>query len=152
MDDIVEVQYLHNHHGLAGKVSNHSKSDVMSECFDFVDANSQPNGRRAGSYSAQFFLPKFTLVATPRVGEKNFDKKSKSSVVAEFNTECRERRVDKPVAPLLRFEWLKKHRPNVALHPSMTDYCDTCKYLKEQLSRNQAILNRYQRSESTPGA
>ena len=76
MDDIIEVQYLHDRHGLAGKVSNHTKSDVMSEFLDFVDANSQPNGRQAGSYSAQFFfLPKFTRVATPRVGEKNFDKK-----------------------------------------------------------------------------
>ena len=30
----------------------------------------------------------------------------------------------------------------------MTDYCDTCKYLKEQLSRQQAILNRLQQSGS----
>ena len=48
MDDIVEVQYPHDRNGLAGKVSNHSKSDVMSEFLDFVDANSQPNGRQAG--------------------------------------------------------------------------------------------------------
>ena len=45
-------------------------------------------------------------------------------------------------------EWLHKHRPKVAIHPSMTDYCDTCKYLKEQLSRNQAIFNRMQQSGS----
>ena len=30
----------------------------------------------------------------------------------------------------------------------MTDYCDTCKYLREQLSRQQAILNRLQQSGS----
>ena len=45
-------------------------------------------------------------------------------------------------------EWLKKHRPKVALHPNMTDYCDTCKHLKEELSRNQAVLNRLQQSGS----
>ena len=45
-------------------------------------------------------------------------------------------------------EWLQKHRRKVALHPSMTDYCDTCKYLKEQLSRNQAIANSAQQSGS----
>jgi len=28
----------------------------------------------------------------------------------------------------------------------MTDYCDSCKHFKEQLSRNQAIMNRYQQS------
>ena len=46
-------------------------------------------------------------------------------------------------------DWLKKHCPKVAIHPSMTDYCDTCKELKEQLSRNQAILNRSNQSGST---
>ena len=70
-DDIVEVQYPHDRHGLAGRVSNHAKQQVMSEFLSFVDTNSQPNGRQAGSYSAQFFfLPKFTVVATPRDGEK----------------------------------------------------------------------------------
>ena len=98
-DDIVEVQYSHDQHGLAGKVSNHAKQEVMSEFLNFVDANSQPNGRQAGSYSAQFFfLPKFTRIATPRAGEKNYKEKSKSSVVAAF----RERMSDKPVAPLLQ--------------------------------------------------
>ena len=47
-------------------------------------------------------------------------------------------------------DWLQKHRPKVALHPSMTDYCDTCKHLKEELSRNQAVLNRLQQSGSAP--
>ena len=55
-DDIVKVQYPHHHHGLSGKVSNHSKQKVMSEFLDFVDTNSEPNGRQARSYSAQFFL------------------------------------------------------------------------------------------------
>lgn len=50
--------------------------------------------------------------------------------------------------PSAATEWLKEHRPKIALHPSMTDYCDTCKYLKEQLSRNQAIMNRAQQSGS----
>ena len=38
-------------------------------------------------------------------------------------------------------DWIQKHRPKVALHPSMTGYCDSRKHLKEQLSRNQAIMN-----------
>ena len=128
------------------------KQEVMSEFLDFVDANSQPNGRQAGSYSAQFFfLPKFTRIATPREGEKNYDEKSKSSVVTEFNRVQREngRQTSASTAAI---ECMKKHRSKVAIHPSMTDYCDTCKYLKEQLSRNQAILNRQQQSGSTPEA
>jgi hypothetical protein len=56
---------------------------------------------------------------------------------------------DKPVAPLLQLSGWRSIDPKVALHPSMTDYYDTCKYLKEQLSRNQAILNHQQQSGST---
>ena len=149
-DEIVEVQYPHDRHGLAGKVSNHSKQEVMMKFLEFVDANSQPNGRQAGSYSAQFFfLPKFTRVNTPRDGEKNYEEKSKASVVAEFNRAQHENGLPTCGSTAAK-EWLQKHRPKVAIHPYMTDYCDTCKYLKEQLSRNQAIINRMQQSGSAP--
>ena len=50
--------------------------------------------------------------------------------------------------PTAAAEWLDKHRPKVALHPSMTDYCDTCKNLKEELSRNQAVKNRLHQSDN----
>ena len=39
-------------------------------------------------------------------------------------------------------EWLQKHRPKLVLHPSTAIHA--CKYLKEQLSRNQALYNRMQ--------
>lgn len=75
-DDTVDVQYPHERHGLAGKTSNHAKQEVMKRFLSFVDMNSQPNGRQASSYSAQFFfLPKFTRIITPREGEKNYDQK-----------------------------------------------------------------------------
>ena len=149
-DKVVEVQYPHEHHGLAGKTSNHSKQEVMAQFLEFVDTNSQPNGGQAGSYSSQFFFhPKFTRIAPPREGEKNYEDKAQSSLVYEFN------RIQKGMGrqtcgSTASTEWLKQHRPKVALHPSMTDYCDTCKYLKEQLSRNQAIINRSQQSGSVP--
>ena len=50
------------------------------------------------------------------------------------------------MVPTAASEWLKKHRPKVTLHPSMTDYCDTCKSQKEELSRVQAITNWLQQS------
>ncbi len=147
-DDQVEVQYPHERHGLAGRVSNHAKQEVLDQ---FLDANSQPNGRQVGSYSAQFFFhPKFTRIAPPRVGEKNYEK-AHSSLVYEFNrvqTEAGRLTCGATAAS----EWLKKHHPKVALHPSMTDYCDTCKYLKEQKSPNQAIINRSQLSGSATEA
>lgn len=130
------------------RVSNSAKTDVMSDFLAFVDANSQPNGRQSGSYSAQFFFhPKFTRIAPPRVGEKNYEEKCHSSLVSEF---CRAQRElgQNTCGPSSANDWLKTHRPKVALHPSMTDYCDTCKHLKEELSRVQAIKNRLQQSGS----
>ena len=48
------------------RTSNHAKQSVMADFLDFVDANSQPNCRPSGSYSAQFFFhPKFTRIAPP---------------------------------------------------------------------------------------
>ena len=146
-DEVVEVQYPRERHGLAGKRSNHAKQDVMAEFLDFVDNNSQPNGRQEGSYSAHFFLPQFTRIVGPAEREKNFEDKCKSSVVAQFNRAQLEK--GRPTySNTAAREWLQKHRPKIALHPSMTDYCDTCKYLKEQLSHNQAIYNRMQQSGS----
>lgn len=80
------LKFPYKRHGLAGRPSNHSKLDVMADFLEFVDLNSQPNGRHAGSYNAQFFfIPKFTCIAPPRPGEKNYDHKVKASVVSEFN-------------------------------------------------------------------
>ena len=146
-DEVVEVQYPHDRHGLTGRPSNHAKQDVMREFLEFIDNNSQPNGRQEGSYSAHFFLPRFTRIVAPAEREKNHEEKSRSSVVAEFNRAQLE--IGRPTCGSTAMrEWLHTHRPKVALHPSMTDYCDTCKYLKEQVSWNQAITNRMQQSGS----
>ena len=70
-DEIVLVQFPHEHHGLAGKESNHAKEQAMADFLDFVDINSQPNGCQEGSYSTQVsLLTKFTRIAAPREGEK----------------------------------------------------------------------------------
>ena len=118
----------------------------MADFLDFIDANSQPNEWLSGSYSAQFFFhPKFTRITPPKQGEKNYDEKARSSLVHEFNRVQREMR-NNTCGPTAACEWLKKHRPKVALHPSMTDYYNTCKSQKEELSRVQAITNRLQQS------
>ena len=99
-DDEVEVQFPHERHGLAGRLSNHSKQDVMAHFLEFVDANSQPNGRQAESYSAQFFFhPNFTRIAPPREGEKNYDEKARSSLVHEFNRVQKEQGVPVVLLP-----------------------------------------------------
>ena len=45
---------------IVGKVSNNAKSDAKSDFLEFIDINSQPNGRSADSSSAtHYLLPKF---------------------------------------------------------------------------------------------
>lgn len=148
--DTVEVKFPYERHGLAKRSSNNAKQGVMADFLQFVDFNSQPNGRHTGSHNAQFFfLPRFTRLNPPKPGEKNYELKSRSSIVAEFNRAQKELgrgTCGKTAAA----EWLKQHRPKVALHPSMTDYCDTCKAIKEQLSRHQAIHNRLVQSGNAP--
>lgn len=59
--DVVNVRYPHESHGLARKTSNSSKKSVQDDFLQFVDLNSQPNGRNSNSFGALFyFLP--TLV------------------------------------------------------------------------------------------
>ena len=38
-DEVLEVQYPHKRHGLAGRPSNHTKTEAMEEFLEFVDAN-----------------------------------------------------------------------------------------------------------------
>ena len=84
----------------------------------------------------------FLRIAPPRIGEK-YDQKVSTSIVAKFNRAQRE--MDQGTCgPKAASEWLKTQRPKVALHPNMTDYCDTCENLKQEISRHQAILNLYQ--------
>ena len=146
--DEVEVKYPYERHGLAGQPSNRSKLAVRSAFLTFVDANSHPNGCQAGSYSPQFFfIPKFTRIDPPKPGEKDFDVKAKSSVVWTFN-HTQEETGGGTCSAFAARDWLKNDRPKVALHPHKSDYCDTCKYLKEELSRQQAILKRLSQSGS----
>lgn len=84
----VEVKLPHERHGLAGKASNKSKPAVKDAFLKFVDLNSHPNGRHAGSHSPQFYLRHNLQGSTPpppKAGEKDFETKAKSSVVWVFN-------------------------------------------------------------------
>ena len=112
------MKFPYEHHGLAGRPSIHSKLDVMADFLEFVDLNLQQNGRHTGSYSAQFFfIPKFSHIAPPRPGEKNFDQKAKVSVVSEFNRAQVEQGRG-TCGPTAAAEWLDKHRPKVLFIPA----------------------------------
>ena len=65
--DILSVRYPHKRHGLSGKVSNSAKTDTTKDFLDFVDANSQPNGRCSKLHCpTHYFLPKFTTIQIPK--------------------------------------------------------------------------------------
>lgn len=112
------LMFSYERHSLAGHPSNHSKRDVMADFLEFVYLNSRPNGRHAGSYNAQFFIPKFSCIAPPRPGE-NYDHKVKASVVSEINRAQMERGRG-TCTPTAASDWLDKY-PKTVLHPSMTD-------------------------------
>ena len=66
-DHEVMVRYPFERHGLAGRTSNSAKTDAKDSFLEFVDNNSQPNGRRLDSHNpTHYFLPKFTTITAPK--------------------------------------------------------------------------------------
>ena len=51
----------------------------------------------------------------------------------------------------MAWKWLKDHHPKVALHPHKSDYCNTCKGVKEEISCYSTTLKRLRQSGSTSG-
>lgn len=85
-DDEVSVRFPHGRHGLSGKTSNNAKFVAKTEFLEFIDQNSQPNGRRLDSKNPTFyFLPKFTSITVPKKSDPNYQSKLHSSITAEFN-------------------------------------------------------------------
>ena len=72
---------------LRGKVSNSSAKRCSMNDFQFVDVNSQPNGRSADSTGPTFyFLPNFSTIQIPKAGIANYEERARQSVVGEFIT------------------------------------------------------------------
>ncbi len=147
-DEDVDVKFPHEQHGLVGRTSNRAKTDVLEAFLKFVDNNCTPNGRAEGSHCATYyFLPKFRRIEPPKKGEKNTDEKAEVSVTCEFNRA--QQSISKgTISSFTVRRWLKLYRPKVAIHPHRTDYCDTCKRLETDISRNQQVIKRLQQSGS----
>jgi len=83
---MVDVQFPHERHGNSGKVANFAKTSIMEEFLEFVDNNSQPNGRSADCTGPTFyFLPKFSTIQMPKAGVGNYETRILRSLVGEFN-------------------------------------------------------------------
>ena len=144
----MELRYPHEQHGLRGKTSNRAKTDVMNDFLKFVDNNSTPNGRQADSRCPTFyFLPKFRRIEPPKSDEKDLDEKVSCCLVSEFNRAQASEGRATAGAYAIR-QWLKQHRPKVAIHPHKVDYCDSCKRMEMELSRLRQIIKRLRQSGS----
>ena len=90
-ETVVRVRYPHERHENAGKTSHSAKTSVMQDFLQFVDINSQPNGRSADSTGpTHYFLPKFSTIHAPKPGVPNYQERLTCSVVGEFNRAQRE--------------------------------------------------------------
>ena len=140
--ELVKVRYPYDQHGLARKPTNSEKRTMREHFFDFVDKNSQPTGRNDGSFGARYyFSPNFTRIGEPKQSEKNLEFKMSHSLLCEFSRTQREHGRDM-CSERSVFRWLKEYRPKHAISPHQTDYCDRCKRMNEEISRQKTTLQR----------
>lgn len=120
---------------------NNRKDQLLSRFLDFIDTNSQPNGRQIASHGPLFFLsPKFDRMNAPSKNEANKSEEWKRrSLVYEFN---RTLDVGESISNGTAKNWLKQYRPKHAICPLRTDFCSMCAECQEQKKRAEAIVKR----------
>ena len=142
----VDVRFPHEKHGLTGQMSNNAKTEVKVDFLSFVDNNSQPNGRRSDSKNpTHYFLPKFKTISEPKSSVSNYEEK-KMSLVSELNRSQVEAGKC-TICVVTAISWLKAERPEVAIYPHQTDYCDFCVNTKD-IQAHQQTMNRLLQSGS----
>ena len=89
---VVSVRYPHEHHGLAGRVSNSAKSDTLQDfltiqVYDHSKAKADNQlGEGVGSYyPTHYFISKLMTIQKPKQTVKNYDQRRATSLVGEFN-------------------------------------------------------------------
>lgn len=143
---IVKVRYPHERHGNAGRVSNSAKVTTREQFLEFVDLNTQPNGRSADSSGpTMYFIPKFSTIQTPKRTVPHYEERVSRSVVGEFNRIQREMG-RKEISNGSSHNWLKTFRSKVGICPHQEDYCDTCSKSKAAISAKQTTINRLKQS------
>ena len=145
---IIQVRVPHERHRNAGRVSNSAKTTVHQDFIEFVDMNSQPNGRSADSSGpTSYFLPKFSTIQAPKSSVSHYEERLTRSVVGEFNRVQRERGKGE-CSNGSSHNWLKSDRPKVVVCPHQEDYCDTCSKNKVAIHAKQTTINRLLQSAS----
>ena len=103
--------------------------------MEFVDLNSQPNGRSAGP--THYFLPKFTTIQTPKSGVTHYEERLSRSVIGEFNKVQLESGQG-VCSNGSSHNWLNAHRPKVGICPHQEDYCSR---KKNEIHAKQTMIN-----------
>ena len=114
---MVNVRFPHERHGNSGKVANSAKTSIMEEFLEFVDNNSQRNGRSADCTGPTFyFLIKFSTIQMPKAGVGNYETRMLRSLVGEFNRSQSEAG-KYGCSNASSHKSLQKHRPKHAICP-----------------------------------
>ena len=151
-DHEVMVRYPFERHGLAGRTSNSAKTDAKKSFLEFVDNNSQPNGRRLDSHNpTHYFLPKFTTITAPKKDVHNYDSRLANSLVGEFNR-IQIEDGSSTISNYSATTWLKSERPKHAIYPHKADYCDFCAKIKASIQEKQTSINRKLQSGNVDAA
>ena len=146
----VTVRMPHSRHGNAGQVSHSAKTSVRERFLEFVDNNSQPNGRSADSHGpTSYFSPQFTAIQMPKKKVHHYEERLRRSVVGEFNRIQREAGLGE-CSNGSSHNWLKEYHPKVAICPHKADYCDTCSKQKNEINSKQTTISRLKQCQSCP--
>ncbi len=137
-DSIIELRSTPKLHQGRG---NNRKEWLLKQFLEFIDNNSQPNGRKIGSHGPLYFLDsKFTRISAPYASEEEKPEKWKRrSLVYEYN---RSLGGNESISSGTAKKWLKTYRPKHAVCPQKTDYCEMCVECQEQTRRHETIAMR----------
>ncbi|KPA14514.1 hypothetical protein MHK_005279 [Candidatus Magnetomorum sp. HK-1] len=121
---------------------------ILPRFLDFIDKNSQSNGRRVGSHGPLFYLnSKFDRINAPSKNEADKPEQWKRrSLVYEFNRSIQDK--DLCISNGTAKKWMKEYRPKHSVSPKKTDYCEMCVECQEQKKRHETISIRLQQSGS----
>lgn len=111
-----------------------------------MNNNTFPNGRSESSHGClSYFSNNFQRIDPPRLSEKDYEKKIKSSVIAEFNRA--QSAIGHHTMGTSTFRrHLQKLFPHVGICRHKEDYCDTCRSNEIQLKRSSYILRKTKES------
>lgn len=120
--NVMILSFPHEQHGNAGRVSNSAKMETQKEFLDFVDLNTQPNGRSADSGpTMNLSLQQFKYQNPLYLIMRNVCQDQWLVNSTESN---RRWGGGKSLMDPLTIGF-KMFRPKVAICPHQEDYCDT---------------------------